>query len=295
LLAGLVFQTSSRAVSAEVVHAERGFFGVHRVARHEIASGEIKLLFHGTTIHGAQAVDPATECRPMTYYHPLSPLGRTFAFTAARKPSARIGATGLGAGSVAAYARPGQTMRFFEIDPLVAKIASDPQQFTFLSKCAQGDVDIVMGDARLTLAREPDGGFDHLLMDAFSSDSVPTHLLTREAIAMYLAKLAPDGLLVVHLTNRHLELSGPVAAAVREAGGHALVERFRPPAGTDGIDLAGSKVLVAAKDPEVLEAFRRDGRWREPLHRRAWTDDHVDLIGAMRAGHRERRSSAAQG
>jgi SAM-dependent methyltransferase len=287
LLAGLIVQTSSRAVASDVLEAERGFFGVHRVADHEGASGPMRLLYHGTTLHGAQALDPSRRCVPLTYYSPQSPIGRTFAATAARTQGARIGATGLGAGAVAAYARPGDRLTFFEIDPLVASLAQDRRYFTYLSDCAQGSVDLVMGDARLTLARQPDGGFDHLLMDAFSSDSVPTHLLTREAVELYFRKLAPDGLLVVHLSNRHLELTGPVAAAVREAGGHALVERFRPPAGTDPIEVTSSKVLIAAKDPKVLDAFRRDPRWTTPAARRAWTDDHVDLIEAMRAGSRE--------
>ena len=288
LLAGLLL-VNAWVASARVVESARGFFGVHRVAVHETAGrGAVRLLYHGTTVHGAQATDPARRCIPLAYYAPQAPIGQTFAFTHARKPAARVGAAGLGAGAVAAYTRAGDTLRFFEIDPLVVRLARDPSHFTFLSECAGGDVDVVLGDARITLAGDA-GGYDHLLMDAFSSDSVPTHLLTVEAMRLYLSKMAPDGLLVLHVSNRNLELAGPAAAALRQAGAHVLLQSFKPAPGVQALDTAPSKVLVAARSPEVLAPLRRDARWTVPADdgRRAWSDDYINVVGALLAGAKE--------
>src|SRR5262249_50960811 len=151
-------------------------------------------------------------CRPLIYYTPATPIGQAFHTLQAAHPALRIATVGLGAGSVAAYVRPADRLTFFEIDPLVARVATDPRELTYISRCARGPVDIVLGDARLTLAAQPASAFDMLLLDAFSSDAVPTHLLTVEAMRGYLSHLKPDGVLVLHLSNRHLELLGPAQA-----------------------------------------------------------------------------------
>ncbi len=191
----------------------------------------------------------------------------------------------MGAGTVAAYTRLGDALRFYEIDPLVIRTASDPAQFSYVNGCAQGEVDTVLGDARLNLAREPSQRFDLLLVDAFSSDAIPAHLLTAEAMQLYLDRIKPNGVIVMHLTNRHLELIEPVSATVRAAGGVALVQRHRPE-GADPIVEAAEDAMVIARDPRALEAFAADPRWTTPPQStaRVWTDDYVNLFGALLRG-----------
>jgi hypothetical protein len=288
LLGGLAVQAGVPAAGTQRVSAERGFFGVLEVNRETDAEvGAVHALYHGTTLHGAQALAPARRCTPMTYYAPATAIGQTFAFTQARRPATRMGVVGLGAGSVAAYVRPGDSLRFFEIDPLVARIASDPARFTYLSECARGPVSIELGDARLTLAGQPAAGLDLLVVDAFSSDSVPTHLLTQEAVELYLDRLAPGGLLVMHLSNRHLKLAPIAAAAAGRAGAGALVQNYAGPAG-GSLRAASSEVLVASRSRETLAALDQDPRWRPAAAEgvRPWTDDYVNLVGALIQGAR---------
>jgi spermidine synthase len=200
----------------------------------------------------------------------------------ASRPTMTSGVVGLGAGSVATYLRPGDRMRFFEIDPAVARIASDPRYFTYLSDCTQGEADIILGDARLTLLRETPGSLDVLLLDAFTSDAIPTHLLTVEAIEQYLRILKPDGVLLVHISNRHLALEGVVAAAAKAAGAEAHIQWFRP-AVADKYAVSASDVMVISRSQAALAPFAASGRW--PLAHaggtRAWTDDYTNVIGAL--------------
>ncbi|MBL8672118.1 MAG: fused MFS/spermidine synthase, partial [Alphaproteobacteria bacterium] len=185
----------------------RSFFGVHKVS--ETADGRFRVLHHGTTVHGAQRIRDdegrpieAERPEPLTYYHRGSPMARVLA--AARESAGgplRVAVIGLGTGSLACYARPGDVWRFFEIDPAIVRVARDPARFSFLSSCAP-DVPIVLGDARLTLAALPDASFDVIVVDAFSSDAIPVHLMTREAMAIYRAKAVPGGLVALHVSNR---------------------------------------------------------------------------------------------
>jgi SAM-dependent methyltransferase len=263
----------------------RSFFGVHRVtAGFEPAlGGELHLLFHGTTIHGAQPQAGPDRCRTTTYYARSTPIGQAFTNVLSRRPNANIGVVGLGTGSVAAYTRAGDRMRFFEIDPEVARIARDKRYFTYLSDCAKGVVDIVLGDARLTLAQEKPSTFDLLQLDAFSADNVPTHLLTIEAFKLYLRAIKPDGVILLHLTNRNLALEAPVAAAVRDVGAVALMQDFNPPRDAPAIAAAPTKVMLVAKSRAALAAFVNDSRWRAARDNgvRAWSDDYTNVIGAM--------------
>jgi hypothetical protein len=185
--AALALTSHLMAPQPDVLRTERGFFGVLRLTRiDDPGLGYARMLAHGTTLHGAQAEDPAKRCEPLVYFAPTTPIGQVFTSVLARKPAVRIGVIGMGAGTVAAYTRPGDSMRFFEIDPLIIGMATDPAVFTYIKGCAMGRVDWVLGDARLTLAREPVDQFDILLVDAFSSDSIPAHLLTVEAMRGYL-------------------------------------------------------------------------------------------------------------
>ncbi len=285
IIAVLSYASQTAADRTDTRESWRSFFGVMKRSETIVPGigGKVKMLAHGTTLHGAQAQAPAYRCQPLVYYAARTPIGQVFRARAAGAPALRIGAVGLGTGSVAAYVRKADHLTFFEIDPLVVKIATDPANFTFTTECAKGRVDYVIGDARLTVAKQPAGSFDILLIDAFSSDAVPAHLLTVEAVQGYLGKLKPDGILILHLSNRNLDLMGPAQAVARRAGGWALVQEFRP-----GKDRAGSwespeDAVIVAKSHAALAGFLATGQWRtaNPFLARPWTDDYTNLAGAL--------------
>ena len=262
----------------------RSFFGVSRVVTMaDPQLGPMNVLYHGTTIHGAQAQTPGHSCVPGTYFAPATPIGETITNLQRRNPSMRFGVVGLGAGTIAAYTRAADTMRYFEIDPAVSRIARDPRYFTYLSNCAQGKVDVVLGDARLTLGQESAGKFDLVILDAFSADNIPTHLLTQEAFALYFRALKPDGVVMLHITNRNLALEGPAAATAKAAGAFAKIRIFAPPKDTDGLIMAGSKVMVMSKSAAALDAVTAGPGWRPADARdvRAWTDEYTNIAGAL--------------
>jgi SAM-dependent methyltransferase len=279
------------AQRATVKASWRSFFGVIRQTEAYASnmSGVVRMLSHGTTLHGAQAQNPAWRCRPLVYYTPSTPIGQVFTGMQMDRPALRIGAVGLGAGSVAAYVRPADHLTFFEIDPAVVEIATDPARFTYTSECAKGRIDYVVGDARLTLAHQPPAGFDVLLIDAFSSDAVPAHLLTVEAIKGYLTRLKPDGVLVLHLSNRHLDLDAPAQAVARAAGAASLMQAYRPAGQGAGWE-SPEDALIIARSPQALARFAADRRWDAPAAPpvRPWTDDYTNLPGALWRKMRER-------
>ncbi len=260
--------------------AERGFFGVVKV----VDRGEHRVMMHGTTLHGAQYIGGGDVLRPTTYYAPEAPIGQMFE---AHEAAGRVGVIGLGTGSVACYARENQRYTYYEIDPLVAKFASDSNYFTYLSACTPNP-DIVLGDGRLTLAAEPAGDFELLLIDAFSSDSVPAHLLTREAVALYLSRLSDDGVLVMHVSNNHMRLETVVARIADDLGVPARYQFYIPAAPEAGAPVdnyrsQASQVIVIAKNEAALARVDADERWG-PLEsdgKRPWTDDYSNVIGAI--------------
>jgi len=175
-------------------------------------------------------------------------------------------------------------LTFFEIDPLVIRISSDPAHFSYTTRCAKGQVNYVLGDARLTLARQPRDAFDILLIDAFSSDSVPTHLLTQEAVRGYLTHLKPDGVIILHLSNRNLDLNGPAQAVAKAAGGVALIQHYRPDFVKDRAGWPSPEdAVIVARSPAGLARFAHDPHWQptEPDKVRPWTDDYTNLFGAL--------------
>lgn len=275
-------------------YAERSFFGVSRVT--ESVDGKLRLLMHGTTVHGAMltsdieqaAKDAAAKPRPLTYYYPGSPMQR--GVEAARIATGKksgglvVGGVGLGAGSLACAANPGETWRFYEIDPVVIKIARDPAHFTFLSRCLPG-ADIVLGDARLTVAAEPAHKFDYLVIDAFSSDAVPVHMLTREAIGSFLERTAPNGLLAMHVTNRYMDLVGvATATALSIPGAHVAVVSGEP--AVNSIETSRNKVMFVARDARSLEpVLAFDNAERVTTSDvTPWTDDYSNIIAAIMRG-----------
>jgi len=267
--------------SGETVHAERSFFGTLRVSLAD--SRETMRLYHGSTLHGRQYTDTARECEPLSYYHREGPLGSVFAAYEARgAASPNVAVVGLGTGASAAYSRPGQSWTFYEIDPAVARIAGDSLYFTYLSRCAAAPVRVVLGDARIRLREAPDGAYGLLVLDAFSSDAVPAHLLTREALDLFLSKLAPGGLVAYHTSNRTLELERVVAGLAGEAG---LVARvFDDADHQPGIGKEPSEWVVVARDPADFGPLADDARW-QPLGgggRVVWRDDFSNILSVFR-------------
>ncbi|MCC7375274.1 MAG: fused MFS/spermidine synthase [Verrucomicrobiales bacterium] len=211
-VAGLWLQS----VWAGTRFTERNFFGITRVTLN--AEGDMHQLVHGNTFHGRQFRDIARRDEPLTYYHRQGPLGGVFESLRLQQPAARVGVIGLGIGSMAAYARPSDSWVFYEIDPAVLRVAVNPQWFTFLTNCPAPNVRLIAGDARLRLREADDGSFDLLVLDAFSSDAIPVHLLTQEALALYRQKLRSDGWLLAHISNRYLSLEPVMAALAKDAG-----------------------------------------------------------------------------
>jgi len=281
----LVAGGGSAADRVNVIRNWRGFFGVLRESRLTIPGlgGEVRMLAHGTTLHGAQALSPRYRCQPLVYYAHETPIGQVFDAEAAAKPALTVAAVGLGTGSIAAYDRLADAFTFFEIDPLVVKVSTDPANFTYVTRCARGTVGYRLGDARLTLTRQPPSQYDILLVDAFSSDSVPAHLLTVEAMRMYLAKIKPDGVVILHLSNRNLELDGPAQAIALAAGGDALLQvHFANPRLPEMWESSEDAVIVS-RTAAGLAPFAADPRWRpaDPRGVRPWTDDYTNLFGAL--------------
>lgn len=263
--------------------AERNFFGTLRVAAE--AEDAAHWLRHGSTLHGRQYTDPARACEPLSYYHREGPLGSLFeAFNSKPDAARSVAVVGLGAGTTAAYSRAGQSWTFYEINPAVVRIARDPRLFTYLSKCAAANVSVALGDARLRLRDAPDSAYGLIVLDAFTSDAVPAHLLTREALALYLSKLAPGGLIAFHTSNRALELERVVVGVARDAG---LVSRvfndreYRPDIGKDP-----STWVVVARASADLGPLSADARWR-PLDERehrpeVWRDDFSNVVSLFK-------------
>jgi hypothetical protein len=266
--------------------AQRSYFGVYRVSLSD--DGAYNVLTHGTTLHGAQRVRDddgraVADTTPGTYYHPKSPMAQSVRLVrerlAERGLEGRYGVVGLGAGTLACLSEPGERWRFFEIDPVIVDIASRSDRFTYLSNC-QPETDIVLGDARLTIAKEPDASFDLIIVDAFSSDAVPVHLMTAEALRIYARKLTDEGVAVLHISNRYLDLEAVLAATVKvvpELTGVVMTDDE-----ADGSYAStSSTVAVFAKDKGVLEAFREraDAYGFKETALRPWTDDYSDILG----------------
>lgn len=262
--------------------SERGFFGVVKV----IEGDGRRAMLHGTTLHGAQLLDENRKLTPLTYYASGTPIGQTFQLY---DDSKNIGVVGLGVGSVSCYSKPGQNWVFYEIDPIVVDLATNPDQFTFMSEC-QPDARIVTGDARVQLTHEPNGLFDLLLLDAFSSDSIPVHLVTEEAMQLYFEKLSENGVFIAHISNRHMALEQVFARLAKEQGVLSYVQYYSP-AGEFSIDDTPTHAMLFARNEAAIERALATGKWEkiESDGKRAWTDDYSNIIGAM-VEHKQRQS-----
>ncbi len=285
-LAVLAASTLSTGVNGRLVHAERSFFGVVRVTH--FTEQNAHRLFHGTTLHGQQSLDPVLAREPSTFFTKSSPIGSVFKWLGPRleRAGTEVAILGLGAGTLASYAEPGERWTFYEIDPVIARIAGNRRFFTYLTDCRAKALKIVLGDARLRLREAPDHAFGLIVLDAFSSDSLPVHLLSREAIKLYRLKLAARGVLAFNLSNRYLDLEGVLGRQAIDAG---LVCRIAydvdvsPEQERAGKEPSIWAVLVEAESE--LADLVDDPHWRKPrLHAASavWTDDFSDLVSCMR-------------
>lgn len=260
----------------------RSFFGISRV---ELFPGQehIHILRHGTIMHGMQSLHPAQRRIPLLYFTRSGPLGQTLSAIPVELKQ-RVAVVGLGAGTLACYADAGQEWTFYEIDPEVERIARDPQYFTYLQDCPAA-TKVVLGDARLSLRAAADGEFGLMVLDAYSSDTPPLHLVTREALALYLQKLAPDGVLVFNITNRHLDLEPVFANLALDTGLFALCQRDL--ASLDDFQRTGkldSWWIVIARQPAHLGPLAASGRWHSPRTKDGvgvWTDDYASLFSVF--------------
>jgi hypothetical protein len=264
---------------------ERSFFGVNKVFLQN--NGQFRVLEHGTTLHGAIRIKNPDGSKytgpitPLTYYHPKGVLAQTLQLLPPQINGREVAVVGLGTGAHSCNGLTRDRWTYFEIDPVVIKIARDAEQFGFISHCAP-TAKIVLGDARLTLAEQPASTFDYLLIDAFSSDTIPIHLLTREAIALYMSRLKDDGLLVIHISNRHMELQSVVSALARDAG-VAVKTRTQTTKPTSLGDPVPSAVAIFARQPETLARYTEELGWKQPANNNVsvWTDDYSNILGAI--------------
>ncbi len=300
----------------KVLLIERNFLGVVKVT----GEGDFTKMVHGNTVHGQQRNAPRPKWiapflhpvgaagplhavstvaaledrwddrhRPLTYYHPNGPAGGVFRqLTPAWKGPRRIGAVGLGTGALASYARPNEAWTFFELDPAVEKLARDERYFTFLKNSKAAAQTVVIGDARLTLNAEPDGSFDLLVLDAFSSDAIPLHLLTAEAFALYRRKLTPHGVVLMHLSNRYLDLP-PMVAKI--AAAMPMAVRVNDDLGVTDREREDGKfpsvwVIVANAEEDFGKLQKSINGWQAvpPTAARPWTDRRTNLMDVLRRG-----------
>jgi hypothetical protein len=271
LIAGTIYTGAYR----DILHTERSFYGIYRIANDE--AGQYRILFDGRTIHGMQSLAPGRNREPLSYYTRSGPVGQVFAAFAGSENLREVGVVGLGAGALACYATPGEEFTFYEIDPLVERIARDPRYFTFLKDCAPG-IRVVLGDARISLRNTPDHRYGIFVLDAFGADAIPIHLLTREAIELYLSKLMDHGVLVFHISNRYLDLQKVLGNVSNDVGLIALAQE-------DTTDIRAGKLpsrwIVMARAKEDLGALSSDARWT-PLSSdpasRVWSDDYSSIL-----------------
>jgi len=278
LVAVMLASTFYTGPYSDLLHSERSFFGIYRIMLDE--SERYHLLFHGTTLHGSQSIEETRRLEPLAYYHPNGPAGQVLLDLATAGFKGPVGIVGLGTGSMACYGAKGQQFTFYEIDPLVAQIAHDSHWFTYLQDCPP-KVDVVLGDARLSLAGAPDGQFGLFVLDAFSSDAIPTHLLTREAFELYLSKLAGGGMLLFHISNRHFDLEPLLARLASSLNLKALIR--------EDVSLSESETrqgkkpsrwVVMARGMVPLTRYADDSRWRGlkvKTDGQVWTDDYSDI------------------
>jgi hypothetical protein len=268
------------------VETVRSFFGVHKIV--VTPHGQYHVLMHGTTIHGAEKFQnddgtPVTgRPEPITYYHKDGGIGQAISAVRERKGAPlRVAVIGLGSGTLTCASEPGENWKFFEIDQSMVDTAKDPKYFTYIQQC-EPDLKPVIGDARLTFAREPDGIYDLIIVDAYSSDAIPIHLATEEAMEIYKAKLAPQGAVVMHVSNRHLELSSVVVGIAEANDLKSWV--YSEDSGRDNEYIFSTSVVVSAREEADVGKLASSDQWaltEAEDNQRVWTDDYSNVLGAV--------------
>jgi hypothetical protein len=268
------------------VETVRSFFGVHKIV--VTPHGQYHVLMHGTTIHGAQKYQnddgtPVTgRPEPITYYHRDGGIGQAITAIRERKGSPlRVAVIGVGSGTLACASVPGEIWKFFEIDQTMVDTARDPKYFSYIQNCAP-DLKPVIGDARLTFTKEPDGIYDLIIVDAYSSDAIPIHLATEEAMKIYKDKLAPQGAVVMHVSNRHLELASVVVGIADANDLKSWV--YSEDSGRDDEYIFATSVVVSAREDADIGKLASSQQWAETEpteNQRVWTDDYSNVLGAV--------------
>jgi hypothetical protein len=268
------------------VETVRSFFGVHKIV--VTPRGQYHVLMHGTTIHGAQKFQNddgspiAGRPEPITYYHQSGGIGQAVTALRERKGGPlRVAVIGLGAGTLACASVPGERWKFFEIDQTMVDTARDPKYFSYIKNC-EPDLKPVIGDARLTFAREPDGIYDLIVVDAYSSDAIPIHLATEQAMAIYKKKLAPHGAVLMHVSNRHLELASVVVGIAGANGLQSWV--YNEDSNRDNEYIFATEVVVSARDEDDVGRLATSEQWAmtgADEKQRVWTDDYSNVLGAV--------------
>jgi hypothetical protein len=257
------------------ISTDRDFYGTLAVRD----AADYHVLVDGTTIHGAQATDPARRTTPLTYFTNTGPLGTVVRTARQHGLTGQVGVIGLGAGTMACQFRAGEQVTFYEIDPLVARVAADPALFSYLRDCPPR-TRVVLGDGRLSLAREPAGRYGLVVLDAFASDAVPVHLLTRQAVELYRSKLVPGGLVALNVSNRYLSLEPVLGQVAASLGLTCLSTVDTDVAAEEG--KSSSRWVLLAADPRDTGGVRADPRWSAcPVRGRVWTDDYAYVLGAL--------------
>ena len=256
----------------------RNFFGVWRVSTDY--NGTIHRLRHGTTFHGLQFTDVEKKCIATAYYHKDGPLGQIFALHTGKSDSRNVAAIGLGAGTIITYSTPGEKWDLYEIDPAIVSLATDTRYFKFLSDCSTAPYKMILGDARLRLKEAPAGNYDLIILDAFSSDSVPAHLVTTEALDLYLAKLAPNGIVAFHVSNRYLNLEPLLSGLSARLAAPAFIREDRESDFSDG--KYASTWVVIARGQTGLSELANDSRWRSLNGNVVWSDDFSNILDLMK-------------
>ncbi len=265
---------------------ERSFFGVVRVAETMSDQGRMRKFVHGSTLHNLQLVNAESSREPLAYFAKEGPFGQAVSYLRADRGKLNVGVIGLGAGAMACHATAGEQWTYYEIDPLIADMATSGTSFTYMSAC-QPDAEVKIGDARLLIEKEPDGFFDLIMVDAFSSDSIPAHLITREALALYQTKLKEGGLVFFHTSNRAVDVTSVAVSIARDAGFDARTIKYKPDSDTPFArhKFATVAVLVGA-EPDLDRILADAKEWQsfEP-HRyiRPWTDDYSNIVSAIAA------------
>jgi predicted membrane-bound spermidine synthase len=266
----------------KVLYKDRSFFGTYR-ATYDL-NNKRHLLFQGTTIHGAQSSDEKMRLQPLSYYHRTSPVGQVLLANGQARTAAEVAIVGLGTGALACHGDKSQKFTFYEIDPLVEKIARDDRLFTYLRDCPPR-IQVVIGDARISLAKAPNQHYDLFILDAFSSDVIPMHLLTREAMELYLSKTAPDGVLLFHISNRYMDLAPVLDRLAKELGLMAVIQNdFNLTEEDRSEGKSSSRWILFTRSRLAAGRFISDSRWRildGRLGGDLWTDQFSDILKVL--------------